>query len=491
MTGATSATLSVQQVQSPNYCEYWVVVTNAVNSSTSDAVTLSFSTVTVWGSANFAQTVVPPNVTNVVALAGGDEFCLALLGDGTVTNWGSGTMPVPVQVPLDETNAVSIGAGSLDGLIANSDGSARLLGQIIFSGVTNVPAGLTNVAAVACGCGAQHALVLRADGTVFDWGVESPSMLLPPYEPIGDLLANAPIGVTNIVSVSAGAFHCVALRADGTVLAWGDNEYGQTNIPPSASNVVAISSGWYHNLALRADGHLIQWGTSYYASVGSPPAAASNLVAFACGGNHSLALRADGKLFTWGNNTYGQCSIPAWATNVVAVAGTGYDSMALIGDGPPIVSAPILNRSVVAGGKVYFRATAVGVWPLSYQWQLDQTNLPGATNALLVITNAQTVQMGAYSVVVTNALGTASSPCAWLTVLPQQSVILGQSVLLTNGQASFTATSPAGLKWSLQSSTNLVNWLDIMTLTNLSGTMQFSQPATNGTQCFYRLRLVP
>jgi alpha-tubulin suppressor-like RCC1 family protein len=484
--GATTATLTVAQVQSSSFCQYWAVVTNAVGTNTSDTATLSFSPVAVWGYTNYGQTAVPPNATNVVALAGGDEHCLALLADGTVTSWGA----LPMPVPVDETNAVSIGAGSWDSLIANADGSVLLLGQIIFSGVTNVPSVLTNVAAVAYGCGAQHALVLRADGTAFDWGVLSPNPFVD-FEPIAALLTNMPKGATNIVSVTAGAYHCVALRADGTVVAWGDNTYGQTNIPAIASNVVAISTGWYHNLALRADGRLIQWGTSEFYNVGYVPAAATNIVAFACGGNHSLALRADGTLFTWGDNSAGQCSVPGWVTNVVAVAGTSYDSMALLGDGPPVISAPILNRSVVPGGKVYFRASAVGVWPLSYQWQLDGTNLAGATNALLVITNAQPAQMGAYSVVVTNVLGAASSPCAWLTVVSQQASILSQSLVLTNGQAGFTAIGPAGLNWRLQTSTDLVGWLDIMTPTNVSGTMQFSPPATNCAQCFYRLRLAP
>jgi hypothetical protein len=400
-------------------------------------------------------------------------------------------MPVPY-----ETNAVSIGAGSTHSLVANANGSVQLLGSIIFSGVSNVPPGLNNVAAAAYGCGAQHALVIREDGTVFDWGVQSPSVFtnngyLPPNTPIAALLTNIPIGATNIVSATAGAFHCLALRSDGTVLAWGYNNGGTTNIPAEATNIVAISTGWFHNLALRDDGQLIQWGGTNIAALGSVPAAATNIVAFACGGEFSLALRADGQLFAWGDNTYGQCNLPVWATNIVALAGTSFDGMALMGYGPPRISAPILNRSVLAGGKVYFRASAVGVWPLSYQWQLNGTNINGATNQLLVITNAQTTQTGTYAVVVTNTSGSAASPGALLTVLPNQATILSQSFVLTNGQASFSAISPAGLNWSLQTSSDLVTWSDIMTNTNVTGTMQFSAPVTNSFANFYRLRLVP
>jgi hypothetical protein len=69
--------------------------------------------------------------------------------------------------PPSETNAISIGAGSTHSLVANADGSVQLLGSIIFSGVSNAPPGLTNVAAAAYGCGAQHALVIRLGRPAF------------------------------------------------------------------------------------------------------------------------------------------------------------------------------------------------------------------------------------------------------------------------------------------------------------------------------------
>jgi hypothetical protein len=412
-----------------------------------------------------------------MALAGGDVHFLALRGDGTVEAWGADFVG-QTEVPPVATNIVSIGAGSTHSLAVSADGAELLWGRILGSFITNIPAGLTNSAMVAPGPGAQHALTLRADGSVVDWGASASNSAL---------LTNVPPAATNIISVAVGAFHSLALRADGTVIAWGENSYGVISVPSSASNVVAVSAGWYQNLALRADGTLVQWGNQ----IGSIPQAASNIVAIACGGNHNMALRADGKLFAWGQNYSGQITIPAWVTNVVGIAGSSSASFALEGSGPPLVSTPLINRSVLAGGKVYFRASAVGVWPLSYQWQFNGTNLDGATNQLFIIANAQPSQMGAYSVVVTNALGSISSPSAWLTVIPKESVIISESMLVTNGQASFLATSPAGLKWSVQASSNLVDWLDLRTLTNATGTMSFKEPATNFTERFYRLRLVP
>ena len=51
-----------------------------------------------------------------------------------------------------------------------------------------------------------------------------------------------------------------ALKSDGTVIAWGDNSHGQTNLPAGLSNVVAIAAGYYHSLAVCSDGTVQAWG---------------------------------------------------------------------------------------------------------------------------------------------------------------------------------------------------------------------------------------
>ena len=52
----------------------------------------------------------------------------------------------------------------------------------------------------------------------------------------------------------------MAVRADGSVVAWGSNSFGQSNVPTEATNVVALAVGNYHNLVMRGDGTLIAWG---------------------------------------------------------------------------------------------------------------------------------------------------------------------------------------------------------------------------------------
>ena len=65
------------------------------------------------------------------------------------------------------------------------------------------------------------------------------------------------------VALAAGGYHSVALRADGTLVAWGNNDAGQTDVPAGLDRVVGITAGLYHNVALRADGTIRTWGLVY------------------------------------------------------------------------------------------------------------------------------------------------------------------------------------------------------------------------------------
>ena len=75
-------------------------------------------------------------------------------------------------------------------------------------------------------------------------------------------------------------------------------------------------------------------------------------------------------------------------------------TLALAGDGPPFITARLASRTSYSGRRVVFRAAATGALPLSYQWQFDGADIPGATNQLLVLDSAS--NCGSYRVVVTN-----------------------------------------------------------------------------------------
>jgi hypothetical protein len=127
-----------------------------------------------------------------------------------------------------------------------------------------------------------------------------------------------PANLSNVVAISAGAAHNIALRSDGTVVAWGLNIYGQTNVPVGLSNVVAIAAGGWHNLALKSDGTVVAWGA---------------------GGPNTNALVV-----------YGQNVVPQGLSNVVQVAAGFVHSLALVGTVPPTQEVQLEEATIGTNG---------------------------------------------------------------------------------------------------------------------------------------------
>jgi hypothetical protein len=126
--------------------------------------------------------------------------------------------------------------------------------------------------------------------------------------------------------------HALALRADGIVVAWGNNEAGQCEVPDGLSQVVAVSAGGKHNLALMVDGRVVTWGERTEGDL-RVPADLGPCVAIAGGVGHSLAVRRDGTVAAWGENYGGQIDVPEGLVDVIVVAATEARSLALTAGG--------------------------------------------------------------------------------------------------------------------------------------------------------------
>ena len=140
---------------------------------------------------------------------------------------------------------------------------------------------------------------------------------------------------------------------------------------------------------------------------------------------------------------------------------------------PPVITAQPTNQAVVVGGTANFSVTASGTPPLSYQWNFNDTNIVGATNTTLVLTNVQVGQAGNYAVLVFSAHGSILSSNAVLTVLTPPSITAqpGNQTVVVGGTANFSVTatgsSPLSYRWSF-GGTNIAGATNAsLTLTNV------------------------
>jgi alpha-tubulin suppressor-like RCC1 family protein len=256
-----------------------------------------------------------------------DHFACALLATGTVDCWGESTkdevgagvdfgrIVFPSAMPVaGVASAVALGLAASGACVVVADGGvscwgngfAGVLGEAVTEDSSPSPVaiqGLSGPAAEVTG-GVYHRCALLRDGTASCWGSDvGSSGLLGAGSAVAGTIARTPVAVTDlsgVVQIAAGPFHTCAVRTDGTVWCWGQNDKGQVGGGPTKCALVpmqvkgvtgakAISVGQAFSCALLGTGEVQCWGDDAAGELGNgttaatPPAAPVVVTAPAAG----------------------------------------------------------------------------------------------------------------------------------------------------------------------------------------------------------------
>ena len=156
------------------------------------------------------------------------------------------------------------------------------------------------------------------------------------------------------------------------------------------------------------------------------------------------------------------------------------------------ISIQPTSISVKLTSNATFAVTATGLPVPAYQWRFNGTNIPGATVSSYTRTNVQPGDVGNYSVVITNIAGSITSSNAVLTLIPPAPAQFQLVSLQPDRRLRIVFNGDPEWSYTVETSTNLVNWSALTNLTSASGVFDFvAGSVTNTTQQFYRARSGP
>ena len=181
----------------------------------------------------------------------------------------------------------------------------------------------------AVGAGPSFSMAIRTDGALFTWGYNFDGYLGINLGGTGsDRSSPVQVGTSSWTSVAGFTTHTLAIRIDGALFAWGYNYYGELGdqtIFSRSSPVQIGTSSWSFvkscpssnasSGAIRLDGALFMWGQNNYGQLGdgttitksSPVQIGSSSWSMVSLGNSCTSgLGSNGNIFTWGVNQAGQ-----------------------------------------------------------------------------------------------------------------------------------------------------------------------------------------
>lgn len=335
------------------------------------------------GGQNLGQSTVPPGIADAVQISGGIFHCAARLRSGEVVCWGTNDHGLGVgRVWGTDASGAAINNGvqgdhvkllgqTLTGVVQVSAGelhTTALLGggSVVQWGTLDypVPAGLV---ATSVSAGSLFTMALKTDGRVVCWGRNYHGDCLG-TDAGGNAISGTPDGsqtvrvlgaeLQGVVQIAAGYEHATAIRQNGSVACWGRNDFGQRAVPGSLPSARQIDGGIYHTIVLGRNGKVYCWGDNSYGQSagtlrgGEPDRSAGTglrmvkingvplrrVEAIASGaGYHSIALLRDGIVVAWGAAnpanpaaSYGQSTVPESVQGRVTAIDGGYINTVLL-----------------------------------------------------------------------------------------------------------------------------------------------------------------
>jgi alpha-tubulin suppressor-like RCC1 family protein len=372
------------------------IIVAAISMATAVAASATHYGVRAWGENGLGELgdgtveqrlapVAVSGLTGVTATSAGDFWSLALFENGTVDAWGANEWG-------------QLGDGGFKGPEECSTNNEPHPCSTTPRPVT----GLSGVTAIASG--EIHNLALLGDGTVRAWGYDG-------WWQLGDGTEGqtgcscrpvpiTPTGLSGVTAIAAGYEHSLALLSNGTVKAWGRNDFGElgdgttggececSRIPTAIaglSGVTAIAAGGQHSLALLSNGTVKAWGSNAAGELGDGSteqrdapvtvAGLSGVVAIAAGYTDSYALLSNGTVRSWGDGGLlgnGQES----ESSDVPVAVSELSEVASISAGQGTAVAVLKNGTIMTWGDFLGNGS------------VDPSDVPVAVSGLSGVTSA-------------------------------------------------------------------------------------------------------
>jgi len=203
---------------------------------------------------------------------------------------------------------------------------------------------------IAVSAGASHSVAIKSDGSLWAWGSNNAGQIGNGKSGWDEVELRPVKIMDNVIQVSAGGFHTMAIKNDGSLWAWGRNEYGQIGNGKTGNgnfiyetkpikimdDVKQVSAGEVYTLAIKSDGSLWAWGSNRQGYLGDgtmtyiekdennnylknadgsfkwvyndkskPVKIMDDVKQVSAGGMHSMAIKNDGSLWVWGDKTFG------------------------------------------------------------------------------------------------------------------------------------------------------------------------------------------